>query len=96
MASPLPGLEAVMSGSSVQACPPDVWLWLAAPVCSGSLRSGRKWEENIQCTDARQKPNVMGLLITRVYPLLAEQAGGDGAWQGRERGAEETPQLLRR
>lgn len=78
-ASPLPSLEALVSGSSTQACPcpPDVWLWLAAPLCSSSLRSGRKWEENIQCTDAGQKTDVTGLLVTHVHPSLAEEAGGD-------------------
>lgn len=73
------------------ACPSDVWFWLAALVCSSSLRTGRKWEENIQCTDAGQKPDVMELLIPCTHPLLAKQVQGDKAWWIGEQGAEENP-----
>lgn len=95
-ASPSPGLEAVVSGSSIPSCPcgfgclsPTHLAMAGRSVCSSSLRTGRKWEENIQCTDTGQNPDVTGLWIMHVHLSLAEQAGRDRAWQGGERGAEE-------
>lgn len=59
------------------------------------LGTGRKREENIQCTDAGQNPDVMGLVITRAHSSLAKQAGGDKAWRGGEWGGRD-PELLGR
>lgn len=97
-ASPSPGLEAMVSGSSILSCPcgfgclsPRHLAMAGRSVCSSRLRTGRKWEENIQRRDTGQTPDVMGLLIRRVRPSLAEQAWGDRAWWGGEWGAEEIP-----
>lgn len=68
-------------------CSPDVWLWLAALVCSSSLKTGRKWKQDIQCT-GRANPDVMRVLITHVHPSMEKEMGEtepDGAETGEQR-----------
>lgn len=64
------------------ACSPDAWLWLAALVCSSSLRTGRKWKEDIQCTD-RAKPRCDEASHHTHASLNGKRDGGDRAWWGR-------------
>lgn len=64
------------------ACSPDAWLWLAALGCSSSLRTARKWKEDIQSTD-RAKPRCDEASHHTHASLNGKRDGGDRAWWGR-------------
>lgn len=96
-ALPLPGLEAVVSSSSVQACPRGFGCLsprcLALAGSSSLLQQLKNWKKTggkHPVYRHRAKTRCDGASHdTCVYPLLAKQAGGDRALWGR--GAEETP-----
>lgn len=63
---------------ALAACSPEVCLWLAALVCSSSLRTGRKWKgEKTSSVQTRQKPRCDEASHHTHAFLSAKRDGGD-------------------